>query len=247
MRLNMFDCTIIYRKGSQNQGADALSRLCEELNDEDTENNENVVINSIVSNKQAHPDTRRSHTVKLESQFGIHDNILQDNETKEVYFMLYANEELRKDQQEDADLKWLYELKMQAKAQNQDKPDTKKEAMNQQQFFLYRQWDRIFVFDGILYRQWVDKKNKTSHLQYIAPTAKRRQILERSHDSVESGHLGANKTIERIRQNHYWPKWEEEASQYSMQTLPRKQDSKQDAHSTTGTNHSTISIRHSGI
>jgi hypothetical protein len=40
MRLNMFDCDIIYHKG-----ADALSRLYEDDNQDDTESNQYVVIN----------------------------------------------------------------------------------------------------------------------------------------------------------------------------------------------------------
>ena len=40
------------------------------------------------------------------------------------------------------------------------------------------------------------------------------KILELAHDIALSGHLGAEKTIQRIKERFYWPNWEFQTKQY---------------------------------
>ena len=60
--------------------------------------------------------------------------------------------------------------------------------------------------DGILYRNWSSITNKSPRVQQVVvPQQFRSGILRLSHDIPISGHLGVNKTRNRILANFYWP------------------------------------------
>ena len=46
------------------------------------------------------------------------------------------------------------------------------------------------------------------------PAQNQEKILSNAHDSVWSGHLGMEKTIERVRTRFYWPAWEQSVRAY---------------------------------
>jgi hypothetical protein len=140
----MFDCTIEYRKGTNNQTADALSRMVCEEDNEQTENEYATVV---------------------------------------INFIMFDADDLRQQKTTDSNIQWLIDLKSQALAENKHKIEQKLQTLIPERQSLYRQWDRMIVLDGILYRKWTDKALKTSHLQYVTPTTKRRAILEQCHDS----------------------------------------------------------------
>ena len=48
------------------------------------------------------------------------------------------------------------------------------------------------------------------------PIQQRPKILEIAHDIALSGHLGAEKTIERIRERFYWPNWEAQTKEFVL-------------------------------
>ena len=51
-------------------------------------------------------------------------------------------------------------------------------------------------------------------MQSIVSEQKKSAILVASHDSTLSGHLGVDKTLQRISERYYWPKWETEVREY---------------------------------
>jgi hypothetical protein len=51
-------------------------------------------------------------------------------------------------------------------------------------------------------------------LQFIVPEHKKLDILIASHDSILSGHLGVEKTLQRISERYFWPKWETDVRDY---------------------------------
>lgn len=51
-------------------------------------------------------------------------------------------------------------------------------------------------------------------MQFIVPEHKKSDILIASHDSILSGHLGVEKTLQRISERYYWPKWETDVRDY---------------------------------
>ena len=66
---------------------------------------------------------------------------------------------------------------------------------------LLREWDRLVVKEGVLYRRRVDSEGE--NLKLVLPCKFRQIALESLHD--EMGHLGTERTIDLIRSRFYWP------------------------------------------
>ncbi|MES9902836.1 MAG: reverse transcriptase domain-containing protein [Sedimenticola sp.] len=68
---------------------------------------------------------------------------------------------------------------------------------------LWRQKEDLLIRDGILYRQVTDK-NTFARYQLIVPVQLTRTILENLHSCPTGGHMGFEKTVDKIRQKYYW-------------------------------------------
>jgi hypothetical protein len=77
----------------------------------------------------------------------------------------------------------------------------------------HRQWERLYIFSCILYREYKHDHNQII-FQYVVPTNERIAILQKAHNHVTAGHMGPEKTIQRILSKFYWPKWYDEVKQY---------------------------------
>ncbi len=66
------------------------------------------------------------------------------------------------------------------------------------------QWDSLKVEKGILYRVWESVDGQTVRDQLVLPRNRVPEVLRSMHDDVSGGHLGINKTLEKIRQRFYW-------------------------------------------
>ena len=60
--------------------------------------------------------------------------------------------------------------------------------------------------DGILCHLWYPGKRKAGHLfsQLVVPSSLRHKVLTNAHDDATGGHLGINKTYEKLRRKYYW-------------------------------------------
>ena len=139
----------------------------------------------------------------------------ESNETIIINFIIADVDSLNDDQTTDPDLKWLYDLKVQAYQENKNHIILK-EFANHTRRSLYAQWNRIKIINGTLYRAWTIKNQNKYQLifQYIVPNHQRLKILQLSHDHKASCHLGVEKTANRIKERFYWPNWESEVRQY---------------------------------
>ena len=85
---------------------------------------------------------------------------------------------------------------------------------------MYKQWSRIEIIGDTLRRAYTIKGTENDNqklvLQYIVPKQQRPDILELAHDIALSGHLGVEKTVERIRERFYWPNWEQQTREYVL-------------------------------
>lgn len=70
---------------------------------------------------------------------------------------------------------------------------------------LWRQWDRLEMHAGMLYRRWINHEKHDPVLQLVVPDSKKLQVLRLSHDIPSAGHLGIDKTLDKVRQSFYWP------------------------------------------
>ena len=79
---------------------------------------------------------------------------------------------------------------------------------------LWRQWDRLEMHAGVLFRKWTDGNQLDSTFQLIVPDSKKLQVLSLSHDIPSAGHLGVDKTLDKVRQSFYWPAVSEDVRRY---------------------------------
>ena len=113
--------------------------------------------------------------------------------------MHFKTNDLNSVQLDDPNLRWFYDLKM---ANKGGRPVVGK-LDNKERISLLSQWNRIVVLKGTLYREYVDSANNMNY-QFIVPRDHRLDVLKQCHDSVYSGHLGAEKTVARIVAKFYW-------------------------------------------
>ena len=69
---------------------------------------------------------------------------------------------------------------------------------------LWAQWNRLVLGNGVLYRQWQTEDGHGTQLQLVLPRSLVPDILSALHDAPSAGHLGVNKTVERVRERFYW-------------------------------------------
>ena len=60
------------------------------------------------------------------------------------------------------------------------------------------------VKNNLLYRRYEDDKGSSQHLQLVIPRVLRRLILKELHGGVSGGHLGEQKTTNRLKERFYW-------------------------------------------
>jgi hypothetical protein len=108
------------------------------------------------------------------------------------------------DQLNDADIKWMYDLKKNAETEDLYKIRVEK-FDNTERKILYKQWERIKISGKNLFREWYDEDDNI-RLQMIVPKKHQERLLAQAHSHVLSGHLGFDKTLERLQTRCYWPK-----------------------------------------
>ena len=70
---------------------------------------------------------------------------------------------------------------------------------------LLQIWDQLLVKDGVLFRYLQPVDGALGVLQTVVPVALRQGILRDLHGGAAGGHLGADKTLSRLRERFYWP------------------------------------------
>ena len=81
---------------------------------------------------------------------------------------------------------------------------------------LWSQWDRLELHGGMMYRRWESEEGKESKLQLILPDNcyKKQEVLQQFHDCPTAGHLGVEKTLEKVKQSFYWPGMKDQIQEY---------------------------------
>lgn len=68
--------------------------------------------------------------------------------------------------------------------------------------------------NGILKRKWTSANQQKQGYQIVLPKNLRQSIIKLAHDQPLAGHLGTEKTKERILRSFYWPGMFHEISDY---------------------------------
>ncbi|KAK3089262.1 hypothetical protein FSP39_002191 [Pinctada imbricata] len=77
----------------------------------------------------------------------------------------------------------------------------------------------FYIQDGILMRKWRPPDAPPNEVwrvvhQIVVPVAYRGDIMSLAHDTPMAGHLGVNKTYNRILSHFYWPKLRKDVSEF---------------------------------
>jgi len=82
---------------------------------------------------------------------------------------------------------------------------------------------RAFLQDGVLCRSFQASSSSSCHTQIMIPSNLQSIVLQQLHDN--SGHLGEQKTVAKVKERYYWPeyvgdvaKWTQECSDKSHLT-----------------------------
>ncbi len=84
---------------------------------------------------------------------------------------------------------------------------------------LVQLWDRLFVENGILKRQYESIRGHDSWTQFVVPLKLRDEILKELHSGALEGHLGEDKTVGKVRERFYWPGMQRDMIQW-IRTCP---------------------------
>ena len=108
---------------------------------------------------------------------------------------------LNKAQLEDKDLKWIYDLKSLQRSTGTTPVVT--EFSNKERKSLFAQFNRLFILNDNVFREFIDDNDNIIY-QYVLPKQQRPYLLAQCHDNLHAGHLGFEKTRDRIIQRFYW-------------------------------------------
>ena len=151
LAIQEYDFSIMYKKGSLNNNADALSRL-------------------------NHSPCAITLTTPQFSASELHSAQLADTCTSKV---------------------------LQACADSKQSPQGPEWC--QHPLKRYRQlWAQLKIIDGVLCRKYAPRPTSETITVPILPANLRGEALSRNHDIPSAGHLGPNKTLDRLRNESYW-------------------------------------------
>ena len=81
------------------------------------------------------------------------------------------------------------------------------EVLSEFDYTVVHQRRYLTLRDGVLHRIWEDIPGGGvgRHLQLVLPASLVKNVLEGLHSTLMGGHMGAAKTLEKVRARFYWP------------------------------------------
>lgn len=68
----------------------------------------------------------------------------------------------------------------------------------------WAQWDSLHLENGLLKRKWESANGSKYVMQIVVPKSRTTDVLQEMHGGPTGGHMGMNKTLDRIRSKFYW-------------------------------------------
>ena len=202
--LSQFDMAIIHRKGTMHGNADGLSRRPDTLEYCDCYR-AGIDVSQLPCAKDSCKFCKRAQDEWRKFEDDVDDVIplalksaVRQIVVARHWIQGYSPEEIQKLQQEDSDLaklqRWL-------KASESPKEAELKLSSRAARYFWTNK-DRLTLQEGTLYYKWEEEWE--TRLLLMVPLALRDEVIRLSHDLPSCGHLGVNKTTQRIKQAFMW-------------------------------------------
>ena len=210
-RLGNFDLHISHRPGKRHTNADSLSRKpCTQCGRPDESSTDEV------SDMLNEPPKQKSSCESI----GMVTTRRQGKDAMEPFRPAqgwldgWDPIQLRSAQESDPDIAPL----VKALNEGQNRPKWQNISAGSVRLkTLWRQWDRLQVIGGVMYRKWYEENSENYHWQCIVPNSKHREVLWHFHDTPTAGHMGVARTLEKIRRNFYWTCLKGDVRKYCQQ------------------------------
>lgn len=186
-RLAEFDFTIEHRPGRLHGNADALSRSLHQREP-------NLIINQATGLENPPPITCST----------------AEKQKQQSWLSYWKKSDIELHQKEDPDIFQTLEwMKAGTRPKREEIVGTNPTIGN-----LWSQFDRLRLEDGLLCREYETEDGTSSFLQLCLPRKLVSQVLQLLHDSPTSGHLGVQKTSERVQARYYWKGWRQDVEDH---------------------------------
>ncbi len=181
-KLSEYQFRIEHRSGTRHTNADALSRR--------------------PCSRPDCPECRATDSEQLPSSISIQP--LTRPSPEDGWIPRWGPEEVRQLQLADQEIREFLECK----DKGLEPPnDASVRATGQAARRLREQWQQLEVHQGMLYIRTELDNHPQACLRLVLPRCLVPEVLEQLHDSPTAGHLGVQKTAERVKTRFYWPGW----------------------------------------
>lgn len=85
-------------------------------------------------------------------------------------------------------------------------------GMDSRDLVLLKQWDRLKIQDGVVYRVSKDLLSRHKRFQLVLPSSLKPKVLTGVHDLA--GHQGQSRTLQLTRHRFFWPRMERDIREY---------------------------------
>ena len=197
LELDVYNYTIRHREGKQHANADALSRYPCTDNLEKTEHSVNVAVT----------DTRM-----------VADSDSNNNLHQDLGSTLSINSELLKQQQQNDEclstvISWVQDSASRPPiGRLRNSPSSLRK--------LWHEYPNLIIRQGILCRKTKQSPYSPVSFQVVLPKVLIPTALAALHGNVLSGHLSAERTLQRARRVCYWPYMTRDVTTFCTECLP---------------------------
>lgn len=206
--LNTYDFQIEHRQGRYHGNSDGLSRRpCEDDACEQCRRIERYMSDSLIHipvRLPKNPVEPESVSTEQEQLPGIVQSVYVvkngNSEWSSNWVDPLSPQQWRDAQRNDPIIGKVIKFK-ESRAEKPTWEEISPESTKVKSYLAY--WDMLYLDNGVLYRTWIRKDGGHRRL-LVLPEEFRNGALRRLHDDRVAGHLGQQKTLQRIRERYYW-------------------------------------------